>query len=555
MDWPRIQRAMAAFALDPLAAGGLWLHGRASPSRDLVLAALTRSLPLPTRRLHPSTTDEALYGGLDLALTLQAGRGIRRPGMLDLPGVLVLPMAERAEPGLAARLALALDKGRHALIVLDESAEPDEALAPALADRMGLFIDLSDARATEAPDLALPDLAAARALRPAVVLPEAAVPHLVAAAGALGCAGPRGILATLAVARSLAALAGRDRAGPEDIEEAASVTLAHRARRMADPEPDEAAPRDPLPQPEAADNAGAGTETRDPALAELVVAAARASLPAGLLDRLEEARAARCARGPCGSGQTRTGNRRGRPLAARAGRPDSPAALDLLATMRAAAPWQTLRRAESPGRALALLLRPADLRVRRQLERSDRLLIFAVDASGSSAVARLAEAKGAVEIFLAEAYARRDHVALLSFRQDAAELMLPPTRSLARTRARLTGLPGGGATPLAAGLDLALAVALKARRRGMAPTLALLTDGRCNIARDGSPGRKAAEDDALAAARACRAAGLAGLVVDVGSRPQPALSALARAMGADYLALPRAGAGALAHSLSAALPG
>lgn len=550
MDWPRIQRAMAAFAVDPLAAGGLWLHGRASPARDLVLAALTRSLPLPTRRLHPSTTDEALYGGLDLALTLQAGRGIRRPGMLDLPGVLVLPMAERAEPGLAARLALALDKGRHALIVLDESAEPDEALAPALADRMGLFIDLSDARAAEAPDLALPDLAAARALRPAVVLPEDAVAHLVAAAGALGCAGPRGILATLAVARSLAALAGRDRVGPEDIEEAAAVTLAHRAKPMA-----EAAPRDPLPQPEAADNAGAETETRDPALAELVVAAARASLPAGLLDRLEEARAARCARGPCGSGQTRSGNRRGRPLAARAGQPDSPAALDLLATMRAAAPWQTLRRAESPGRALALLLRPADLRVRRRLERSDRLLIFAVDASGSSAVARLAEAKGAVEIFLAEAYARRDHVALLSFRQDAAELMLPPTRSLARTRARLTGLPGGGATPLATGLDLALAVALKARRRGMAPTLALLTDGRCNIARDGSPGRKAAEDDALAAARACRAAGLAGLVVDVGSRPQPALSALARAMGADYLALPRAGAGTLAQSLSAALPG
>jgi magnesium chelatase subunit D len=89
----------------------------------------------------------------------------------------------------------------------------------------------------------------------------------------------------------------------------------------------------------------------------------------------------------------------------------------------------------------------------------------------------------------------------------------------------------------------------------MAPTFALLTDGRCNIARDGSPGRKAAEDDALAAARAFRAAGLAGLVVDVGSRPQPGLSSLAREMGARYLALPRAGADFLAHSLSAALPG
>ena len=87
-----------------------------------------------------------------------------------------------------------------------------------------------------------------------------------------------------------------------------------------------------------------------------------------------------------------------------------------------------------------------DIRLRRYEERSDRLLIFTVDASGSAALARLAEAKGAIEILLAEAYARRDHVCLIAFRGTEAELLLPPTRSLVQTKRRLAGLPGGGGT-------------------------------------------------------------------------------------------------------------
>ena len=129
--------------------------------------------------------------------------------------------------------------------------------------------------------------------------------------------------------------------------------------------------------------------------------------------------------------------------------------MDLVATLRAAAPWQTYRRAQVAN-APALLLRPGDLRIKRRAETADQVLIFAFDASGSAAAARLAEAKGAVELFLAAAYAKRDHVALLSFRGQKAELLLPPTRSLAQTKQRLRGLPGGGGTPLAAGLQLAL---------------------------------------------------------------------------------------------------
>ncbi|MCW1920221.1 magnesium chelatase subunit D [Rhodobacter sp. KR11] len=540
-----LSRALAAFALDPCALGGLWLYGRASPLRDQVLGALTGALPLPQRRIHPAIQDEALQGGMDLALTLQAGRRITRPGILSNPAVLIVPMAERVGPGLAARLAQALDQGRHALVALDESAGPDEALAPALADRMGIFLDLSTA---PPEDLVLPDLDPARRGLPLVELPQGGAADLVRAAQALGIAPLRGLLAALALARALAALDGVALATAAHLAEAAALALSHRARPVDEAD---AEPEMPPDMPDDTPSEAKG-EPQDLSLSDMIIAATRAQLPPGLLERLAQG-PARMAQGGKGAGQVKSGNRHGRPLSARPGRPETPAALDLLATLRAAAPWQSLRRAEDP-RPLALLLRPSDLRIRRRAEQSDRLLIFALDASGSSAVARLAEAKGAVELFLAEAYVKRDHVALLSFRNTGAELLLPPTRSLARTKARLAGMPGGGGTPLAAGLDLGLATALQARRRGMTPMLAVLTDGRGNIDRAGSPGRAGAEVDALQAARAIRAAGLACLVLDVSQRPQPELAMLAATMGARYLALPRAQAGTLARTLTAALP-
>jgi magnesium chelatase subunit D len=201
------------------------------------------------------------------------------------------------------------------------------------------------------------------------------------------------------------------------------------------------------------------------------------------------------------------------------------------------------------------LVRAADIRLKRFRETSDRVLIFAVDASGSAAFARLAEAKGAIELLLGQAYARRDHVSLLAFRGLAAELLLPPTRSLVQTKRRLAGVPGGGGTPLASALQLALATAVQARQRGMTPTIALLTDGRGNIALDGTADRARAEEEATLLARRIRASATPTLVIDVANRPQPALKTLAQIMDAPYLALPRADARRLSSVLGEALDG
>ncbi len=202
--------------------------------------------------------------------------------------------------------------------------------------------------------------------------------------------------------------------------------------------------------------------------------------------------------------------------------------------------------------AARLQVRPEDFRIARYRQRAQTTSIFVVDASGSAALHRLAEAKGAVELLLADCYVRRDRVALVAFRGKAAEVVLPPTRSLVRAKRGLAGLPGGGGTPLAAGIDMAIELAASLARRGDTPVLIVLTDGRANVSRDGGGGRAAAEADALAAARAVRLAGFAALLVDTSPRPEPQAERIAAAMGARYLPLPHADAHAVSRAARAA---
>jgi magnesium chelatase subunit D len=196
-------------------------------------------------------------------------------------------------------------------------------------------------------------------------------------------------------------------------------------------------------------------------------------------------------------------------------------------------------------------VRQDDFRVTRYKQRSETTTIFVVDASGSAALHRLAEAKGAVELLLADCYVRRDRVAMVAFRGPGAELLLPPTRSLVRAKRSLAGLPGGGGTPLAAGIDAALDLADGVQRRGGTPVVVVLTDGRANVTREGIGGRAQATDDALASARAFRVAALKALVVDMSPRPRPDAEKLAHEMGAVYLPLPHADAAALSGAVQA----
>jgi magnesium chelatase subunit D len=195
---------------------------------------------------------------------------------------------------------------------------------------------------------------------------------------------------------------------------------------------------------------------------------------------------------------------------------------------------------------------PDDLHVHRERRRRGSTTLFVVDASGSTALQRLAEAKGAVELLLADCYVRRDRVALVSFRGAGAELLLPPTRSLVAARRALTALPGGGGSPVAAGLDMAARVALQLGRAGDDVTVVLLTDGRANLSRDGQPGRERAAAEAKRVARELAPLARHRVLIDTSVRPEPAAQALAGALGARYLPMPFARARAIRDSIAAA---
>lgn len=588
--WRDAAHAAAVFAVDPAGAGGVRLRSFAGPVRDRWLALLRESLPrrVPMRRMPLHVTDARLLGGLDLPATLASGRPVAERGLIAEcdGGVVLLAMAERLTPSVAAKLGAVLDSGRVelqrdglavgfrarvGLVALDEGLEPDERPPSALLDRLAIHLDLADIRATEATAAAeQPEAIAAARERLPHVRAEAAVVHaLCTVSASLGIGSLRAPLLALRVARATAALAGRDAIAEEDATRAARWVLGPRAVALPDAAPEPEAPadseREPEPHrdarsPEAACDGepecgsdGEGSEDR-------VLAAACAALPPGLLDGIRAEGGARSGPRAVDRARIRCGAaRRGRRVGVRRGRPSDGARLDIVETLRAAAPWQRLRREPDGGRSAVgssrrIVVRGEDFRVARFAPRTETTAIFVVDASGSTALQRLAEVKGAVELLLAECYVRRDRVALVAFRGREAQILLPPTRSLVRAKRSLAGLPGGGGTPLAAGVAAAVDLARAVERGNGTPLLLFLTDGRANVALDGAGGRSRAEEDAWSAARRLREAGLGALVVDTSPRPQTDAQRLAREMGATYLPLPHADSAALCRAARSAAP-
>ncbi|NBC88370.1 MAG: VWA domain-containing protein, partial [Alphaproteobacteria bacterium] len=375
-------------------------------------------------------------------------------------------------------------------------------------------------------------------------------------------------------ARAHAALAGRAEAIEADLSATARLVLAPRATRLPPPpqeeqeqEQEQEPPPPEPPQDDSGDppDSGENEESEDERqkqqdeLEEMLVEAAEAAIPQDLLEQLAKGNAPRRTGAASGTGQKKKAGMRGKPLGARPGMPRGGNRLALIDTLRAAVPWQQVRRREreAEGRAgdAPILMRKEDLRIRRYEEKTPRVTIFAVDASGSAAAARLAEAKGAVELMLGQAYVTRSEVALIAFRGDNAELLLPPTRSLTRAKRALSGLPGGGGTPLALGLTAARECAESVIAKGRTASLVILTDGRGNIDADGQPGRAKAREDAEAAAKAIGARGIETLVVDISPRPAREGAALAEAMRGRFLALPRADAKTLQGAIQAAQTG
>ena len=591
--WQCAVQAAVLLAIDPSGLSGVRVRAAPGPVREAWLALLKEWMgDCAWKRMPVNISDERLLGGLDLSATLSAGRPVLQRGLLsDVDGgALILTMAERLSQQTAARLAAVIDHHhvtiardglherhdtRFALVALDEGAHDDEALSPALRERLAFDIDLRAIPWQLVTDDSLPmisqqDIRAARERLSGITMPDDLLKALCGASLGLGIGSARASLMALAAARANAALDGNDQVTEDDARVAASLVLAPRATRLP-PVPEEAEAPEPEahtepPDQQTDDQSSAQSAQEQAPLEDRVLDAAKAALPAGLLMQMLDTGALK--RGHAGkSGAAVKAGLRGRPAGSRRARPVQGSRLHLIDTLRAAAPWQRLRQSTGSKGSQAsnaskssnasstisggsrIQVRAEDFHVARIKQKTSTATLFVVDASGSSALHRLAEAKGAVELLLADCYVRRDQVALMAFRGQQAELLLPPTRSLVRAKRSLAGLPGGGGTPLATAIDAAVVMAQGLQRRGLSPLIVMLTDGRANVARNGSGGRELAHTEALQASRQLAAMGVSVLFIDTSPKPQSLAAELASAMRARYLPLPHAGAAMVSQAV------
>jgi magnesium chelatase subunit D len=609
--WNDALTSLQLLQIDPSGFGGIWLRAPFGPVRERWLRHLLAA-GLNTVKVPGSVDMERLLGGIDLSLTLQTGSLHMQSGLLQQAdqGVVCISMAERFPAALMAPLTQAMDtqslpplqmsggsesapRTQFGVVALDESMDDEAPVGKSLQERLGLWFDLQALAPSDVPELEFSQLSQcnasdqaldiripveklrqARQLLHHIQWSDDQALAVCATALALGIDSLRTPTLALRVACCHAALNMRSAVSDEDLEFAARRVLAPRATRwpapaeqQSAPEPETASDQEPAPDPspEAAQEPPDQQAQQDPPpadetpqdepstdspsaedLQEMMIASALASLPPNLLDSLLTKTGSSQGNTSGRSGQFRSGMQRGRPLPPRPGRPAGHARLHVLATLRAAAPKQRLRSASGQGR---VAIRSEDFHVHRYQQNSSSCMILALDASGSAALQRLSEAKGAVELLLQQSYARRDSVCIVAFRGAKAQLLLPMTRSLVRAKRAMTGLPGGGGTPLAMALKMACEQSIQLQRQGVTPILVVLSDGRANVTLQGLGGRVQAQADALQWVQQWRQTGHRSLWIDTSIQPDPQVQNLAAAMGASYMPMPQVQAQRMANAM------
>lgn len=561
----RLRLALVLCAVRP-DIGGVLIRGEKGTAKSTAVRGLAEVLSAASGgdggqlvELPIGATEDRVVGSLDLQKVLRDGEHAFSPGLLARAhrGVLYVDEVNLLHDHLVDVLLDAAAMGRvhierdgvshshEARFVLIGTMNPEEGeLRPQLLDRFGLTVDVAASRdvdvraevirarlAYEADPVGFAarfadadaelaaHIAAARALVPQVVLPDTELRRIAALCAAFDVDGMRADLVVARTAMAHAAWRGASTVEEDDIRVAAELALPHRRRRdpFDDPGLDperldeamqqagESADTPPEPDPDPDPPGGGASESSDGQAPQEDSlrnngSATRQSAPPSATFKTRALVVPGVGEGAPGR-RSRARNRTGTVISA-TDEPGTGHGMHVFATLLAAAGRKTGAGAVRPT--------PEDVRRALREGREGNLVIFVVDASGSMAARdRMSAVSGATLSLLRDAYQRRDKVAVITFRQQDAQVLLPPTSSVHIASRRLTRFSTGGKTPLAQGLLAARDMVVRERTRDRArrSLVVVLTDGRAT----GGP-------DPLGRARAAAALlvaeGAAAVVVD-----------------------------------------